>query len=74
MGIIGIGTSGPVIALSVMPILALVFWRNLGGALLMSVFALRNKEWLRVENREGIRWAALAGVALSFHFIGFSLP
>ena len=71
MGIIGIGTSGPVIALSVMPILALVFWRNLGGALLMSVFALRNKEWLRVENREGIRWAALAGVALSFHFIGF---
>ena len=71
MGIIGIGTSGPVIALSAMPILALVFWRNLGGALLMSVFALRNKEWLRKENQAGIRWAALAGVALSFHFIGF---
>jgi drug/metabolite transporter (DMT)-like permease len=71
MGIIGIGTSGPVIALSTMPILALVFWRNLGGSLLMLTFALRNKEWMRAENRQGMRWAALAGVALSFHFIGF---
>jgi len=71
MGIIGIGTSGPVIALSAMPILALVFWRNLGGSLLMLTFALRNKEWMRAENRQGMRWAALAGVALSFHFIGF---
>jgi len=71
MGIVGIGTSGPVIALSAMPILALVFWRNLGGALLMFTFALRNKEWMKVENRRGMKWAALAGVALSFHFIGF---
>jgi drug/metabolite transporter (DMT)-like permease len=71
MGIIGIGTSGPVIALSAMPILALVFWRNLGGALLMFTFALRNKEWMKAENRQGMKWAALAGVALSFHFIGF---
>jgi drug/metabolite transporter (DMT)-like permease len=71
MGIIGIGTSGPVIALSAMPILALVFWRNLGGALLMFTFALRNKEWMKVENQRGMKWAALAGVALSFHFIGF---
>jgi drug/metabolite transporter (DMT)-like permease len=71
MGIVGIGTSGPVIALSAMPILALVFWRNLGGALLMFTFALRNKEWMKVENRRGMKWAAFAGVALSFHFIGF---
>ena len=71
MGIIGIGTSGPVIALSAMPILALIFWRNLGGAFLMFAFALRSKEWLKVENRKGMQWAALAGVALAFHFIGF---
>lgn len=71
MGIIGIGTSGPVIALSAMPILALVFWRNLGGSLLMLTFALRNREWMKVENRQGMKWAALAGIALSFHFIGF---
>ena len=71
LGIVGIGTSGPVIALSTMPILALIFWRNLGGALLMASFALRYREWCKVESRQGMRWAALAGVALAFHFIGF---
>jgi drug/metabolite transporter (DMT)-like permease len=71
MGIVGIGTSGPVIALSAMPILALIFWRNLGGAFLMFTFALRTKEWLKAEARRGMQWAALAGVALAFHFIGF---
>lgn len=71
LGIIGIGTSGPVIALSVMPILALIFWRNLGGSLLMMPFALKNREWLKAENRQGVLWSALAGVALAFHFIGF---
>jgi drug/metabolite transporter (DMT)-like permease len=71
LGIVGIGTSGPVIALSTMPILALIFWRNLGGALLMASFALRNREWSKVESRQGMRWAALAGVALALHFIGF---
>ena len=70
-GIIGIGTSGPIIALSAMPILALIFWRNLGGALLMFFFGLRTREWLKRESREGMQWAALAGVALAFHFIGF---
>ena len=71
LGIVGIGTSGPVIALSAMPILALIFWRNLGGALMMALFAFRNREWRKKENRQGMRWAALAGVALALHFIGF---
>ena len=71
LGVIGIGTSGPVIALSVMPIVALIFWRNLGGAFLMMPFALKNREWLKPENRQGVLWSALAGVALAFHFIGF---
>ena len=71
LGIVGIGTSGPVIALSAMPILALIFWRNLGGALMMAPFAFLNREWRKKENRQGMRWAALAGIALAFHFIGF---
>ena len=71
LGIIGIGTSGPVIALSTMPILAMVFWRNLGGALLMFTVGLRSREWLKLESRAGIKWSALAGVALALHFIGF---
>ena len=30
VGIMGIGTSGPLIAMSAMPIPTLIFWRNLG--------------------------------------------
>lgn len=75
MGIIGIGTSGPVIALSAMPILTLIFWRNLGGAISMLPFAIRlelnNPQLFKAENRKGLIWSALAGVALAFHFIGF---
>lgn len=71
LGIIGIGTSGPLIALSTMPILALIFWRNLGGSLLMLPFALRKTEWIDVKNRDAIKWSVLAGVVLALHFIGF---
>lgn len=66
VGILGIGSSGPLIALSTMPILSLIFWRNLGGSLATLPFALRNKV-----DRAGAKWAALAGVVLALHFIGF---
>ncbi len=68
IGAIGIGTSGPLIAMSVMPIPTLIFWRNLGGALLTLPFALKHPI-----NRAGLRWAALAGVLLALHFVGFFL-
>jgi hypothetical protein len=42
LGIIGIGTSGPLIAMSAMPVLTLIFWRNLGGSLITLPFALRH--------------------------------
>jgi len=66
IGMIGIGTSGPLIALSSMPILTLIFWRNLGGALFTLPFALRH-----VRDRSGVKWAVIAGVLLALHFIGF---
>ncbi len=66
IGILGIGSSGPLIALSAMPILSLIFWRNLGGSLFTLPFALRNKV-----DRVGAQWAAAAGVLLALHFIGF---
>ena len=71
LGVIGIGTSGPVIALSAMPIITLIFWRNLGGALVMAPFALKNGQWLRIENRRGLAWSMAAGIVLALHFIGF---
>jgi drug/metabolite transporter (DMT)-like permease len=70
-GIIGIGMSGPLIALSAMPIMALIFWRNLGGAIVMAPFALRAKQYKTPEERKAIAWSALAGVFLALHFIGF---
>jgi drug/metabolite transporter (DMT)-like permease len=68
LGIIGIGTSGPLIAMSTMPILTLIFWRNLGGSLVTLPFALRHQR-----DRAGVKWAAFAGVVLALHFVGFFL-
>jgi drug/metabolite transporter (DMT)-like permease len=68
LGIIGIGTSGPLIAMSAMPILTLIFWRNLGGSLITLPFALRHSR-----DRTGMKWAVIAGVLLALHFIGFFL-
>jgi len=69
--IIGIGTSGPVIALSSMPILALIFWRNLGGFLLVLPWAFRDLDLKRAEVKIGIKFSFLSGIALALHFIGF---
>jgi drug/metabolite transporter (DMT)-like permease len=68
LGIIGIGTSGPLIAMSAMPVLTLIFWRNLGGSLLTLPFALRHSR-----DRAGVKWAVIAGVLLALHFVGFFL-
>lgn len=70
IGILGIGTSGPLIALSTMPIPTLIFWRNLGGAILTAPFALRHRQW---NNRTGLKWSVLAGILLALHFCGFFL-
>ena len=68
LGIIGIGTSGPLIAMSTMPVLTLIFWRNLGGSLLTLPFALRHSR-----DKAGVKWAVIAGVVLALHFVGFFL-
>lgn len=68
VGVLGIGTSGPLIALSTMAVPILIFWRNLGGAILTAPFALRHGEW---RNKEGMKWSVIAGVLLALHFLGF---
>ncbi|CAB4727775.1 MAG: EamA family transporter [Actinobacteria bacterium] len=73
VGVIGVGTSGPVVAASIMPVPSLIFWRNLGGALMMAPFAIRNAEWRTKEQRHAIGLSAIAGVFLAFHFICFFL-
>ena len=66
LGIIGIGTSGPLIAMSHMPILTLIALRNLGGSIVTAPFALAHKV-----TREGAKWSVIAGLVLAAHFIGF---
>ena len=70
IGILGIGTSGPLIALSAMPVPTLIFWRNLGGAIVTAPFALRHRQ---LTQRTGLKWSILAGVLLALHFCGFFL-
>jgi hypothetical protein len=71
LGVIGVGTSGPVIAASIMPVPSLIFWRNLGGAAMMAPFAIKNAEWRTKEQRRAIVLSALAGFLLAMHFICF---
>ena len=66
--IIGIGTSGPLIALSAMPVLVLIFWRNLGGALLMLPFGFREGLAGDRDYQKSLGLAALSGVILAGHF------
>lgn len=68
IGILGIGSSGPLIALSSMPVLTLIFWRNLGGSILTLPFLIRDRKKL---DSVGVRWSIRAGVVLALHFIGF---
>ena len=71
--IIGIGTSGPVIALGTMPIVALIFWRNIGGFLLVIPWADKNLDLKDPKTRNGVLLAVLSGIALAAHFFGFFL-
>ena len=73
LGVIGVGTSGPVVAASIMPVASLIFWRNLGGAAMMLPFALRKAEWKTKDQRKAISLSALAGFFLAMHFICFFL-
>lgn len=71
VGVLGIGSSGPLIAKSTMPIPTLIFWRNLGGAIIMAPFAIKSGEIFERRNRRLIAMSALAGVFLAAHFLAF---
>jgi drug/metabolite transporter (DMT)-like permease len=73
LGILGIGTSGPLIAKSTMPVPTLIFWRNLSGSIIMAPFALRKGEWKSPAQRRALKVAAISGIFLALHFIGFFL-
>lgn len=64
-----VSTSGPLIAATAVPALAIAFWRNaLAGAVLVPVVLLRRRAELRGLDRRERRLALGAGVLLALHF------
>ena len=71
LGVLGIGSSGPIIAKATMPIPTMIFWRNLVGALMMMPFAIARGEWKTKAQLNAIRRSVLAGTLLATHFVCF---
>lgn len=69
VAILGVAGSGPLIAATVAPALAISFWRNALGALATGTFvAVRDPRRFRAVDRRSWRVSAVAGVLLSIHF------
>lgn len=64
-----VSTSGPLIAATAVPALAIAFWRNaLASGLLLPAALLTCRDELRGLDRRELRLAAVAGVLLALHF------
>ena len=64
-----VSTSGPLIAATAVPALAIAFWRNaLASGLLLPVALATCRDELRGLDRRELRYAGVAGVMLALHF------
>ena len=69
IALLAVSTSGPLIAATVAPALAIAFWRNaMAGAVLLPVAFLRNRHELKGLTRREKRLALAAGLLLALHF------
>ena len=69
IALLAVSTSGPLIAATAAPALAIAFWRNaMAGAVLAPVVLLRRRDELRGLDRRERRLALLAGLLLALHF------
>ena len=69
IAVLGVSASGPLMAATTAPALAIAFWRNAGGAALITPFALtRNREEIRGIDRRTWLKCAVAGAMLAAHF------
>lgn len=73
LAMFGVGSSGPLIAKSSVPVLGIVFWRNTITSLLLAPLAIKSGEWRNPALRRLMRRSALAGVILAIHFTFFFL-
>jgi drug/metabolite transporter (DMT)-like permease len=69
VALLAVSTSGPLIAATAVPALAIAFWRNaMGGAVLLPIALVRNHAELRGLSARERRLALLAGLFLALHF------
>lgn len=72
IAILGVAASGPIMAATVAPALAIAFWRNAMGAVLMGMpTLLRQRSQFRQLTRKDVYWSAVAATALALHFACF---
>lgn len=72
LGVIGVSASGPIMAATAAPALAIAFWRNLLGAVLMGgPAAVTKRAEFAALTRADCRRLAIAAVALALHFACF---
>lgn len=69
IALLAVSTSGPLIAATAVPALAIAFWRNaMAGAVLLPVVLTRNRDELRSLDGRERRLALVAGALLALHF------
>jgi drug/metabolite transporter (DMT)-like permease len=69
VALLAVSTSGPLIAATAAPALAIAFWRNaMGGGVLLPIALLRNRSELRGLSSRERRLALAAGLLLALHF------
>lgn len=69
VALVAVSTSGPLIAATAVPALAIAFWRNaMAAGVLLPVALLRCRSELRSLDRREWRLAGLAGLLLALHF------
>ena len=69
IAVVAVSTSGPLIAATAAPALAIAFWRNaMASGLLLPVVLATCRDELRALDRRELRWAGLAGLFLALHF------
>jgi drug/metabolite transporter (DMT)-like permease len=69
IALFAVSTSGPLMAATAVPALAIAFWRNaMAAGVLLPVALVTCRQELRALDRRERRWALLAGVLLAAHF------
>ena len=69
VAVLGVSLSGPLMAATAAPVLAIAFWRNAMATGLLAPFALtRHRQAITTQTRHGWGLSIVAGAALAAHF------